>query len=36
MGTAAWYFFLLNWLKLPIFYAQGRITPESIRISIRK
>ena len=34
MGTAAWYFFLLNWLKLPIFYAQGRITPESVRADL--
>ena len=34
MGTAAWYFFLLNWLKVPIFYAQGRITPESFRADL--
>ena len=23
-----------NWLKLPIFYAQGRITPESVRADL--
>jgi uncharacterized membrane protein YfcA len=34
MGTAAWYFFLLNWTKLPIFWSEGRITPESVRADL--
>ncbi len=34
MGTSAMYFFLLNYLKLPIFYMQGRITPESFRADL--
>ncbi|MBR2364365.1 MAG: sulfite exporter TauE/SafE family protein [Lentisphaeria bacterium] len=29
MGTAAWYFMILNWIKLPIFWSEGRITKES-------
>lgn len=29
MGTAAWYFMILNWIKLPIFYFEGRITMQS-------
>lgn len=30
MGTGAWYFLILNWLKVPIFVMQGRITYESM------
>ena len=26
IGTAAWYFMIMNWLKLPVFIAQDRIT----------
>lgn len=26
IGTAAWYFMIMNWLKLPVFVAQDRIT----------
>ena len=29
MGTAAWYFMILNWIKLPIFWSEGRITKDS-------
>ena len=29
MGTAAWYFMILNWIKLPIFWSEGRITKAS-------
>ena len=34
MGTAAWYFLLLNWTKVPIFISEGRITPGSIRADL--
>ncbi len=30
MGTAAWYFLLLNWTKIPIFVWEGRITEASV------
>lgn len=26
MGTCAWYFLILNWIKLPLFIYEGRIT----------
>ena len=29
VGTAAWYFMIMNWIKLPIFIAEGRITKEA-------
>ena len=34
MGTAAWYFLILNWIKLPIFIWEGRITMESCRADL--
>ena len=34
MGTAAWYFLILNWIKVPIFFFEGRITGESILIDL--
>ena len=34
MGTAAWYFLILNWTKVPIFMTEGRITMESIRADL--
>ena len=30
IGTAAWYFLILNWLKIPIFIWEGRITMSSL------
>ena len=30
IGTGAWYFLILNWLKLPIFISEGRIDLQSI------
>ena len=30
IGTAAWYFLILNWLKIPIFIWEGRITGSSL------
>ena len=29
IGTAAWYFMIMNWLKLPVFAIQDRITVEA-------
>ncbi|MBR2435408.1 MAG: sulfite exporter TauE/SafE family protein [Lentisphaeria bacterium] len=29
IGTAAWYFMIMNWLKLPVFVAQDRITMDA-------
>ena len=34
MGTSAWYFMILNWIKLPIFVAEGRITLESCKADL--
>lgn len=34
MGTAAWYFLILNWTKVPIFMSEGRINPASIRADL--
>jgi uncharacterized membrane protein YfcA len=34
MGTAAWYFLILNWIKVPIFFFEGRITGESVLIDL--
>ncbi len=29
VGTAAWYFLIMNWIKLPVFICEGRITKEA-------
>ena len=34
MGTAAWYFLLLNWTKVPIFISEGRITMDSVKADL--
>lgn len=34
MGTCAWFFLILNWLKLPIFAWEGRVTLESVWLDI--
>lgn len=34
LGTAAWYFLILNYLKIPLFIFDGRITWESIRTDV--
>ena len=34
MGTAAWYFLILNWTKVPIFAFEGRITMASVRADL--
>jgi hypothetical protein len=30
IGTSAWYFFILNWVKVPFSLNLGLITPESL------
>ena len=34
MGTASWYFLLLNWTKVPIFISEGRITMDSVKADL--
>ena len=34
MGTNAWFFLIINWIKLPIFISEGRISPESIKMDL--
>ena len=34
MGTCAWYFMILNWIKMPIFIMEGRITQEALLIDL--
>ena len=32
IGSAAWYFLILNWLKLPLFAMDGRLTLDVLKI----
>lgn len=34
VGTGAWFFLIMNWVKLPIFVFQGRITLASFRADL--
>ena len=34
IGTGAWYFLILNWLKIPLFVWDGRITMASVKADI--
>lgn len=34
MGCCAWYFLILNWIKLPIFVMEGRITWDSFKLDL--
>lgn len=34
MGSAAWYFLILNWIKIPIFIYEERITMEAVRADL--
>ncbi|MCK5736312.1 MAG: sulfite exporter TauE/SafE family protein [Spirochaetaceae bacterium] len=34
IGTGAWYFLILNWLKIPLFILDGRITIESVKADL--
>ena len=31
IGTRAWYSLILNWLKIPIFISEGRITFDTLK-----
>jgi uncharacterized protein len=34
IGTGAWYFLILNWLKIPLFIWDGRITAASVQTDL--
>ena len=34
VGTSAWFFFIINWLKVPFSVGLGLITPESVRLDL--
>lgn len=34
LGCCAWFFLILNWLKLPIFALEGRVTLESVKLDL--
>ena len=34
MGSCAWYFLILNWLKIPIFVFEGRITFSAFKADL--
>ena len=33
MGTAAWFFLIVNYIKIPIFVCEGRITSQSVMMN---
>ena len=34
LGCCAWFFLMLNWIKLPIFAWEGRVTLESVKLDL--
>jgi len=34
LGCCAWFFLMLNWIKLPIFFCEGRITAQSALLDV--
>jgi len=34
MGTTAWCFLILNWIKVPVFALEGRITAQSLLLDL--
>ena len=34
IGTGAWYFLILNWLKIPLFVWDGRISMASVKADL--
>ncbi|MDD5135501.1 MAG: sulfite exporter TauE/SafE family protein [Phycisphaerae bacterium] len=34
IGTSAWFFLIINWLKIPVFASEGRITLETVSADI--
>lgn len=34
LGTSAWFFFIINWIKVPFMQQQGMITESSLRVNL--
>jgi uncharacterized membrane protein YfcA len=34
LGCCAWFFLILNWIKVPVFAFEGRVTVESVWLDI--
>jgi len=34
LGCCAWFFLILNWIKLPVFAWEGRVTLESVKLDL--
>ena len=34
LGCCAWFFLILNWIKLPVFALEGRVTWESVKLDL--
>lgn len=34
MGTSAWFFFIVNWIKVPGYLSLGLITPDSLKLDL--
>jgi len=34
LGCCAWFFLILNWIKLPVFAFEGRVTWESVKLDL--
>ncbi len=34
LGCCAWFFLILNWIKLPVFAFEGRVTLESVKLDL--
>ena len=34
VGTSAWFFLIMNYIKLPVFIWEGRITPDSVMTAL--
>ena len=34
MGCNAWFFLIINWTKMPLFIADGRVTFEALKVDL--
>lgn len=34
LGCCAWFFLILNWIKLPVFALEGRVTLDSVKLDL--
>jgi len=34
IGTSAWYFFIMNWVKVPFLCSLGLITAKSLKVNL--